>query len=629
MILNDLCYKKQNTLNTSKILALFWYMRYNLQVNTLNTSNLKIVGKLCIFMRLIGRIILKQIDEYQEVEDLERDIEIVEEFVDISDSLIELEQNRDLIRLEMNIVEYPIFSKNKNIKQNQVRKYYFNSEKTSFLEVRPAFNSSIPGDFEERIFISLTKIMRDRGYSQTFYTNISEILDNLNVPRTTKNGLYKKTKESIDKMANSTYRFKNLFYSNEISKIVDDLINTNMFTYRVITFKEANNNESEFFMDKRVREVYKITFTDEFYKNIIAKGYLAFDAEELLNIKDSITRSIFTMITKWRKNELELRKPAYFIARRIPLAWKNVSRAIKTIENSCIYLKNNNFILDYKIEKSGKIDTTEFVFYFDEMHNKIKQKNFYDEKSSFDRYITHEEHDEITQSGDLLTVLNSEKYEKIMDIVPEKLKKLTTFSKEVKKALAQYEYTYVKYTLEYTLQYSKTSSLKYFKDALKNNWADEYIAKKQSKIQKNLKKEETIEEAVVIEKPNYGNWDEIEKLESKVQKELEEKAYKNFLEEANSSDSRIMRSIFEKSKKSLILKEYAKNDFVKTVETSKVYPSLSAFILECLNYFKINNFPMDSENFMKMFSFMRVYEDDIVLMKYNEETKLGEIIKKI
>ena len=111
---------------------------------------------------------MKKIDDYQEVEDLERDIEIIEEFVDISDSLIELEKNRDLIRLEMNIVEYPIFSKNKNIKQNQVRKYYFNSEKTSFLEVRPAFNSSIPGDFEERIFISLTKIMRDRGYSQTF-----------------------------------------------------------------------------------------------------------------------------------------------------------------------------------------------------------------------------------------------------------------------------------------------------------------------------------------------------------------------------------------------------------------------------------------------------------------------------
>ena len=569
---------------------------------------------------------MKQIDEYQEIEELERDIEIVEEFVDISDSLIELEQNRDLIRLEMNIVEYPIFSKNKNIKQNQVRKYYFNSEKTSFLEVRPAFNSSIPGDFEERIFISLTKIMRDRGYNQTFYTNVSEILDNLNVPRSTKNGLYKKTKESIDKMANSTYRFKNLFYSNEISRVVDDLINTNMFTYRVITIKEASNNESDFFMDKRVKEIYKITFTDEFYKNIIAKGYLAFDAEELLNIKDSITRSIFTMITKWRKNELELRKPAYFIARRIPLAWKNVSRAIKTIENSCIYLKKNNFILDYKIEKNGKIDTTEFVFYFDESHNKIKQKNFYDEKSTFERYITHEEHDEITQSGDLLTVLNFEKYEKIMEIVPDRFKKLTTFSKEVKKALTQYDYSYVRYTMEYTLQYSKTSSMKYFKDALKNNWAEEYIAKKQNRLVKSKEKEDKIEEAVIIEEPLYKKWEEIENLNIDIQKELEVRAYENFLKEANSIDNKIMRNIFEKSKKSLILKEYENSS---KESNSKKYQSLSAFILECLNYFKINNFPMDSENFMKMFSFMKIYEDDIVLMKYNEESKLGEIIKKI
>ncbi len=569
---------------------------------------------------------MKKIDDYQEVEELENDIEIVEEFVDISDSLIELEKNRDLIRLEMNIVEYPIFSKNKNIKQNQVRKYYFNSEKSSFLEVRPAFNSSIPGDFEERIFISLTKIMRDRGYNQTFYTNISEILDNLNVPRGTKNGLYKKAKESIDKMANSTYRFKNLFYSNEANQVIDDLINTNMFTYRVITIRDADSKENDYFSDKRVREVYKITFSEEFFKNIIAKGYLAFDAEELLNIKDSITRSIFTMITKWRKNELELKKPAYFIARRIPLAWTNVSRAVKIIENACIYLKENNFILDYQLEKTGKIDTTEFIFYFDESHNKIKQKNFYDEKSSFDRYITHEEHDEITQSGDLLTVLNDERYEKIMEIVPEKLKKLNTFSKELKKYLKEYEYNYVRYTLEYTLQHSKTSSLKYFKDALKNNWAEEYIIKKQAKVKKIEKEfEKNLEEKEVIE---YKEWEEIKKLDRELLDDLEVKAYENFLKEANSIDNKIMRGIFEKSKKALISKEYIKT-LKESDESSKKYQSLSAFILECLNYFKINNFPMDSENFMKMFSFMKVYEDDIVLMKYNEETKLGEIIKKI
>lgn len=581
------------------------------------------------FCKLLEEFFLKKIDDFEEIQELENDIEIIEEFVDISDSLIELEQDRDLIRLEMNIVEYPIFSKNKNIKQNQVRKYYFNSEKTSYLEVLPSFNSSIPGDFEERIFISLTKIMRDRGYKQTFYTNISEILDNLNVPRSTKNGLYKKTKESIDKMANSTYRFKNLFYSNEMSKVIDDLINTNMFTYRVITFRDAENTEEDFFADKRIKEVYKITFTDEFYKNIVAKGYLAFDAEELLNIKDSITRSIFTMITKWRHNSLELKRPAYFIARRIPIAWKNVSRAIKIIENSCIYLKKNNFILDYKIEKKGKIDTTEFIFYFAEHHNKIKQRNFYDEKSTFDRYITHEEHDEITQSGDLLTALNSEKYEKIMEIVPDSFKRLTTFPKELKKALAQYDYYYVKYTLEYTINNSKTSSLKYFKDALKYRWAEEYISKRQ--VKKSEKKvEKPVIEEVKIVKENLPLWEEFTALDERIQNLIEEKAYEKFLTEANSADNKIMKSIFEKSKKSLILKEFRERQTITldSGDDKKTYQSLSSFILECLNFFKVNEIKIDNENFMTMFSFMKEYEDEFVQMKYDEISKKGEIFKK-
>ena len=569
---------------------------------------------------------MKKLDEYDEIEELEREIEIIEEFVDISDSLIELEKNKDLIRLEMNIVEYPIFSKNKNIKQNQVRKYYFNSEKTSFLEVRPAFNSSIPGDFEERIFICLTKLMRQKGYKQSFYTNISEILDNLNVPRGTKNGLYKKTKESIDKMANSIYRFKNLFYSNELNKIIDDLINTNMFTYRVITFREAdNNNEFDLFSDKRVKEVYKITFTDEFYKNIVAKGYLTFDSEELLNIKDSITRSIFTMITKWRTNNLELRKPAYYIARRIPIAWGNISRALKIIENSCIYLKKNNFISSYKIEKNGKIETTEFIFYFNEYHNEIKQLNFYEEKFNFDRYITHEEHDEVTQSGDLLTTLNLQKLTKIMEIVPENIRKLTTLTKEIKKALSQYEYEYVKNTMEYTVNYSKKFSLKYFKDALKYNWSKEYLDK--------IPKKNTVvpidKKLEILEKENYPSWEEFEKMDLEFKQNLEMKAYKTFLTESNSSNNSFSKNIFNKSKKSLILKEYMNvNEVENESYTKKNYQSFSKFILECLNFFKSNNQKIDSENFMTMLSFMKEYEDEFVFMKYDESTKQGEIKKK-
>ena len=47
------------------------------------------------FLAIIGGIFLKKIDEFEEIKELESDIEIIEEFVDISDSLIELEQDRD------------------------------------------------------------------------------------------------------------------------------------------------------------------------------------------------------------------------------------------------------------------------------------------------------------------------------------------------------------------------------------------------------------------------------------------------------------------------------------------------------------------------------------------------------
>ena len=55
-----------------------------------------------------------------------------------------------------------------------------------------------------------------------------------------------------------------------------------------------------------------------------------------------------------------------------------------------------------------------------------------------------------------------------MEIVPENFRKLTTFPKELKKGFSKtYDYYYVRYTMEYTIYNSKTSSLKYFKDALK------------------------------------------------------------------------------------------------------------------------------------------------------------------
>jgi hypothetical protein len=57
------------------------------------------------------------------VESFIRETELVEEFLDVLD----YEESNSLIRMEMNVIEFPIFSKNPKVKKNQILKYYFSN----------------------------------------------------------------------------------------------------------------------------------------------------------------------------------------------------------------------------------------------------------------------------------------------------------------------------------------------------------------------------------------------------------------------------------------------------------------------------------------------------------------------
>ena len=53
----------------------------------------------------------------------------------LDDAIIEMEKNSDLIRMEMNIVEFPIFSRSNNLKTNQIKKYYFSNNNIEVLHL--------------------------------------------------------------------------------------------------------------------------------------------------------------------------------------------------------------------------------------------------------------------------------------------------------------------------------------------------------------------------------------------------------------------------------------------------------------------------------------------------------------
>ena len=83
-------------------------------------------------------------------------------------------------------------------------------------------------------------------------------------------------------------------------------------------------------------------------------------------------------------------------------------------------------------------------------------------------------------------------------------------------------------------------------------------------------------------------------------------------------------------KKEESTKESQKNQRKSEVinSNSNMYATTSMFILECLKYFRENNIQINTQDFMTLFSFMKEYEDEKVILKYSEETKLGEIIRK-
>ncbi|MBN1468746.1 MAG: hypothetical protein JW924_08480 [Fusobacteriaceae bacterium] len=587
-------------------------------------------------------------NEFDETIELESPVEIVEEYLNVDNSLIEMEKNKDLIRMEMNIVEYPIFSKNKRLKKNQIMKYHFKTDGTSYIEVTPLVNRTIPGEFEERVFIALTKIMRDKGYGRIFYTTPTEIIRNIGEDfKKLPSVYYKKVKEALHKMNESNYKFKNSLYSNEHNRKLDDEIKTNIMNIRILSETDANDVEMKFFEDKRIKEIYKISFSDYFYDNIVRKGYLVFNSEELLNIKDAVTRSVYTQITKWRNNKLYLKRPAFYIARRIPLKWdkKNLARTVKRIEESCILLKEMGFIKTYNLIKNKKWEQAEFEFIFDEEHNRIQQENFFKEREEFKiTYVEEKDLDTIDitdiNEEDEFEEENTELIDKIISILPEKARNIKSLRPMLDMALSEYEFEYVMWTAEYTAINCKQSIKKYLGDALENNWAEEFIAEK--KLKETRKKEKTEEKQLkltLINEENEKNkeleeeflylWKLYEEKSSKEKSEIEAKAYEEFLKDIGQFDTKLNRAIFEKTKKNHIVKVIEKmtqyNEEVIKIENEfslvKVYESLSMFLLEVMKVLEENDIK-DFQKIVQIIPVLSEFKGTIgnkkINIKYNE-----------
>lgn len=524
--------------------------------------------------------------------------EIVEKFLDVSE--VENEKQHSLVRIDINVIEYPLFTKNPRRKKNQIIRYFFNRDKEAYIQVNPTSGDFIPGEFEERVFIAILKIMRDKKYNNEFYTRPSEILYNMGIPQTSYKSFYKKITLALQRLSQTSYTFKNSLYSNKMKGIIDDKINTNIMNIRIITLNQAEKDEMEYFQDKRTKEVIKISISNYFYDNIIRKGYLVYDSQLLLNMDSPITRALYMLVNKLRFNKFHLRVLALSLIKKIPLSddAKSLGRSIKSLEKSCRQLKEMDLISDFNVIKQGKLVQTEIEFFFEEKHNAIKQSFFYDDKNHFDNLlITYtdkgEEGEIITESEETLIELQKErenvtptenKINEIFEILPPRAKELKTMPGTIKDAIRQYGFEYVKYTAEYLSKNKVTKIRSYFMQALEKGWAEQFMTIEKDKSKK--KKEQLTLNTMEMQKDdnnilNIDNSQEVREKKNKLYNEYkslseeeQEKVTKEVFDDYIKMSGQVVanpvqKMAFQRAKETLIKEYLYKRDTEKIKETSK------------------------------------------------------------
>ncbi len=445
-----------------------------------------------------------------------------EETIETSIDLPEL----NLVRMDMNVIEYPLFSKNKRRKVNQSIRYKLNGRTDKYIEVKPIAGETIPGDFDEKVFIALVSIMRKNNYSRNFAVTISEIADNMRVSAYSKKAIHNQIKTALKKLSETSYTFKDSLYSSIKNELLTDTIITNMMSVRILSKVDAKAEEKEkYFKDGRVKEIYLIAISQHFYDNIINKGYLVFDSNLLLNIGSSIARAIHMLITKLRFNNFSYKIGLISLAGRIPLKVdkNNIGRSARAIEKACEELKDRKLIEDFKFIKNKNWENAEIEFFFTEEHNKIKQDNFYVEKDIFkELYLNVQDINSENISEDFFNSscsdgASNENIEKILNILPPKAKQLKTIKNLIYNSIIQYDFDRVLRAAMYTAEKNPNKIYGYFKKAISFNYGVSISLKKDKKIKKQLSLDDLKNSTVIDYFPYYEIF---EKLDLNVQKQI-------------------------------------------------------------------------------------------------------------
>lgn len=485
--------------------------------------------------------------------------EVLEENVYVDESFI---KNKELIRIDMNIIQFPIFSKSSKRKVNQIVKYYFNKNRDTYITVKPTSGECIPAEFEEKVFIALMQIMKERNMPQKFIVKGSEIKNKLKL--TTK-GYYNLVKKSLIKLSETNYNFKNTLYSSEKNGILKEEISTPILSLRIITLSlKENKRYKDEINDNRIKEVYEINISEHFYKNIIQKGYMVYNGDTLLEIHSSIARTIYMLIEKLRFENLYLKLDTIFLIKRIPLKYTktNMTQTIKLLEKSLKELIEKKLIKSFDFIKESTWEKSEIEIIFPESANEEKQGRFYNDRNDFRKIISSSvpvrEIEEITEEVEIFNsnkiknkiVVTDEIIDKILGLMPSKARELKTIERTIKEAIEKYGYKKVESVAIYMKKNKVDKVRAYFIKALENNWVeDEEMVLKSPQ----MPFKQAVEIFPTQDIPEYDEslFAKFESLPIEIQNGIEGYAYKEYIKKCG-IDTKIQKIAFTRSRRKQI-----------------------------------------------------------------------------
>ncbi|MGL5279578.1 MAG: hypothetical protein ACRC8M_10990 [Cetobacterium sp.] len=452
----------------------------------------------------------------------------------------------------------------------------------TYITVTPASGYHIPGEMEEKVFIVLMKIMKDKGMPQKFWVTLSELKKELGLNTNRANELIKK---SLLRIANTFYSFKNTMYFNELKSVLKEEITRSIFELDIVSLERKENAEIKAQInDKRIKEIYQIKISDFFYKNILAKGYLVYDAAVLLDIESSTARTIYMLIEKLRFNEIYLKIDVMYLIKRIPLKYdkSNIGRTVKTLIKSFQELKDKALIKNFILEKEGTWETAEVEVFFYDFTVQDKQQRFFDDLNEFRHLsqsqllVSHMENkdlqDDNAENLKEFIVVTSEMIEEVLKLMPIKARSLKTMPKTIKDAIENYGLEKVQKVAVYMKKNKVDKVRAYFIKALENNWTKDeenvVMAEKKEEFELFNTNKLEVKENQLEDKTTRKSLEKFNKLSEEEKLKIEKNAYEYYIKKCG-QDTKIQKIAF-KAGKTTIICDYLeeKRYFEKKIEVS-------------------------------------------------------------